>query len=259
MIKVVIVEDDVQTVETIAEILNSSCKRVKIVGIANDINSALLVIPEKSPDLVFFDINLTGGTCFDIIQKLDNINFKIIFITAHDKYAIKAIKLSAMDYLLKPVDPKELIDAVNKVYKTIKNKGAEIQLNTLRENIQNKQDEIKHIVLRTFESIYPIDINDIARCESGGAYTFFYLKDGRKITVSRLLKEYDELLQNHGFFRVHQSHLININFINRFDKRQGGTLVMKDGACVPVSFRKKEKFLEIFENLSNLKITTLTR
>ncbi len=251
MIKVVIVEDDVQTIETINEILSSFCKDVKVVGLAHDIDTGLSVIQENSPDLVLFDINLPGGTSFDIIQKLDDINFKIIFITAYDKYALKAIKLSALDYLLKPIDPKELVDAVNQATEMIQDESTEMQINTLRNNIQNKQNKAKKIVLKTFESIYLVDIQNIVRCESGGAYTFFYLNDGKKITISKLLKEYDELLQDHGFFRVHQSHLININYVERFDKRQGGTLIMKDGASVPVSYRKKENLLKLFENLSN--------
>lgn len=250
MLKVVIVEDDLPTIETITEILNSHCKDVKVVGIANDIESGLAVIQESSPDLGLFDINLPGGTSFDIIQKLDNINFKIIFITAHDKYALKAIKLSALDYLLKPIDPLELIDAVNHAKELIKDESTKVQINTLRNNIQNKKSEAKKIVLKTFESIYLVDIQKIVRCESGGAYTYFYLNDGKKITISKLLKEYDELLQDYGFFRVHQSHLINLNYIDRFDKKAGGTLIMKDGVCVPVSYRKKESLLKSFEDIS---------
>lgn len=250
MLKVVIVEDDVQTIETIQEILHSHCNDITVVGVANDIESGLSVIHNVSPDLCLFDINLPGGTSFDIIQNLNNIDFKIIFITAHDKYALKAIKLSALDYLLKPIDPLELIDSVNRASKLIKDKNTELQINTLRDNIQNKKNESKRIVLKTFESIYLVDIQKIVRCESGGAYTYFYLSDGKKITISKLLKEYDELLQDQGFFRVHQSHLINLNFIERFDKKAGGTLVMKDGTTVPVSYRKKESLLKSFEDIS---------
>lgn len=251
MLKIVIVEDDSQTVELIFEILNSFCKDFSIVGVANDIDSALKIIPEKSPDLVLFDINLPDGTSFDIIQQLDNVNYKMIFITAHDKYAIRAIKLSALDYLLKPINPKELVEAVEHAKKLINEECSDIQLNALKNNTQKIKQVSEKIVLKTMESIYLIDVIDIIRCESGGAYTFFYLNGGRKITVSRLLKDYDELLQNEGFFRVHQSHLININFIDKFDKKQGGSLIMKDGANVPVSYRKKDKLLKMFEFFSS--------
>jgi two-component system LytT family response regulator len=249
MLKIIIVEDNKLTVELIVNILES-CKDVEIVGIAGDIDSGLQIITENSPDLVLFDINLPGGTSFDILQKLDYINFKFVFITAYDKYALRAIKLSALDYLLKPVNSVELINVVKKAKLLIKNESSDVQISALQNNMQNSKNENEKIVLKTFECIYLIAIKDIVRCESGGAYTFFYLKDEKRITVSRLLKEYDELLKDQGFYRVHQSHLVNINYIDRFDKKQGGFLIMKDGASVPVSYRKKDNLLKMFSNYS---------
>ena len=248
MLKIIIVEDNKLTVELIVNILDT-CKGVEVIGIAEDIDSAVHIITERSPDLVLFDINLPGGTSFDILQKLDYINFKFVFITAYDKYALRAIKLSALDYLLKPVNSVELINVVKKAKHLIKNENTDIQIGALQNNMQNSKNNEK-IVLKTFECIYLIAIKDIVRCESGGAYTFFYLKDEKRITVSRLLKEYDELLKDQGFYRVHQSHLVNINYIDRFDKKQGGFLIMKDGASVPVSYRKKDNLLKMFSNYS---------
>lgn len=248
MLKAVIVEDNVLTAELIASIIETCCPQVEIKGVAHDIENALKIIKEKTPNLVFFDINLHGGTSFDILEKLDHINFKIIFITSFDTYALKAIKLSALDYLLKPVNSAELTNAIKKAEEVISFENTRIQINALRNNIQNKKKEFEKIVLKTLESVYLIDVKDIIRCESGGSYTFFYLNNGKKITVSKLLKEYDELLQDQGFIRVHQSHLININYIDRFDKKEGGLLIMKDGANVPVSYRKKDELFELFDN-----------
>lgn len=248
MLKAVIVEDNVLTAELIASIIESCCPQVKIEGMAHDVNTAINTIQENSPNLVFFDINLPGGTSFDILNKLDKINFKIIFITSYDDYAIKAIKLSALDYLLKPVSTNELKKAIQKAEEVISYENTMIQINALKNNIQNKKNEFEKIVLKTLESVYLIDVNEIIRCESGGSYTYFYMGSGKKITVSKLLKEYDELLQEQGFIRVHQSHLININYIERFDKKEGGQLILKDGTGVPVSYRKKEELFELFNN-----------
>ncbi len=249
MLKVVIVEDNVLTAELISGILETCCPQVEIKGVAHTVVSAIEVIKEKSPDIVLFDINLPKGTSFDILNQLDHVNFKIIFVTSYDKYAIKAIKLSALDYLLKPVNPQELTQAIEKAEEIISNENIRIQINALKNNFDNKKKEFEKVVLKTQESVYLINIKDIIRCESGGSYTFFYLNSGKKITVSKLLKEYDELLHEQGFVRVHQSHLININYIERFDRKDGGLLIMQDGTKVPVSYRKKDELFEIFDNI----------
>lgn len=249
MLNTVIVEDNVLTAELISGILETCCPQVEIKGVAHTVVSAVQMIKEKSPNLVLFDVNLPKGTSFDILNQLEHINFKIIFITSFDKYAIKAIKLSALDYLLKPVDANELTKAIKKAEEVISSENTRIQINALSKNFNTTKKVFEKLVLKTQESVYIVDIKYIIRCESGGSYTFFYLNSGKKITVSKLLKEYDELLHDQGFVRVHQSHLINVNYIERFDRKDGGLLIMQDGTKVPVSYRKKDELFEIFDNL----------
>lgn len=249
MLNIIIIEDEKHIADTIIEILNQYCE-VNIIGIADTVESATLLLKNSMPDLVLLDVNLPDGTSFDILNKLENYNFGIIFITAFEEYALKAIKFSALDYLLKPVDPLELINAVKEAEKNIEKGSNDIKLKALLSNIKNFSDNLKKIVLKTSESIYLIDVQDIIRCNSDGSYTNFHLSDGRKILVSKVLKEYDEILDGCGFIRVHKSHLININYLDRFEKNDGGYIVMKDKSQVPVSVRKKEKLMHILKSLS---------
>ena len=190
---------------------------------------------------------MPDGTGFDLLRKFDSLNFKFVFITAYKEHAIKAFKFSALDYLLKPIDPDDLIETIDRVSKTINETGSNMKLEALLENISSQSNEPKKIVLRTSESIHIVKVTDIIRCESSSNYTYFFLKDGKKLLVSRTLKEYHEMLDSKSFFRPHQSHLININYIDRFEKADGGYLIMKDGSNVPVSFRKKDQLLKLFE------------
>ena len=247
MLKVVIVEKNPQMAELIMNIIDSSCPEVEITSIVHNLQSAFLAIPEHLPDIVLLDIDMLKKESFHILEKLEVLDFKLILTTASSKCAIQAVKLNALDYILKPIKAEDLISAILKVDQVIEKTKNEQRLKELRNNFNTKQLSTDKIVLKTHESIYIVNINDIVRCESGGSYTYFYLHNKKKITVSKLLKEYDDILQNQGFLRIHQSHLININFIDRFDKKNGGMLLMQDGSEVPVSFRKKESFFKLIE------------
>ncbi len=245
MTSIVVIDDEPKARETIINILALCPVDISVVGEAEDVQSGYDIILKKKPDLVLLDINLPDGTGFDILKKFDKIRFKIIFITAHEEHAIKAFKFSALDYILKPVTAGELIGAIEKAAETINKEETEIKFSAFLSNL----DRIKKIVLRTAESIHIISIEDIIRCEADVNYTTFYLKNGEKLLVSKTLKEYAELLEHSDFYRTHQSHLVNLEHISRYDKMEGGHLVMIDESIVPVSTRKKEQLFKFFENM----------
>ncbi|MBN1597568.1 MAG: response regulator transcription factor [Bacteroidales bacterium] len=249
MIKTYIIEDEQPTLEAILVILNTNCKNVQVVGASDNVANAMDDIQKYKPELVLADINISGGTSFDIFENLDNINFKLIFITAFEEYALKAIKFAAIDYLVKPIDPLELIEAVQKAAQSIEKENTQVMLQSLLLNLGSKEKKFEQIVLKTSESIYLVNVKDITHIEADGSYTKFYFNDGRKIMVSKVIKEYDEMLSDSGFLRVHQSHMINLGFIDRFEKHDGGYVVLKDETIVPVSYRKKESLLNILENI----------
>lgn len=249
MLKIVIIEDEERTLSAIKSIIDDYCDDTDIIGTARSINEALEVFNSCQPDVVLSDINLPDGTSFDLFNQLDETDFKIIFITAFEEYAIKAIKFSAFDYLVKPVNPKELIATIQNARLQLEKENAQLKLEALLANVNDFSKHLKKLVLKTSESIYVVDIQDIIRCESDSSYTSFFLLDKRKIMVSKVLKEYDELLQGSGFIRVHKSHLVNLNYIDRFNKAEGGYIVMKDGSDVPVSQRKRDKLLLLIESL----------
>lgn len=248
MIKTVIIDDEINNQELISNLLKSYAENVQVVGLANSVESAYKAINEHQPDLIFLDIQMPDGTGFDLLKKFDKINFKIIFVTAHQEFAIEAFKYSALDYLLKPLSPANLLAAVKKAEETMGsdelNTKLKILLNNIAEPIKNK----KKIVLKTMERIYSVDLDDIIRFESDGGYTKVYLTDGKRIMVSKTMKEFDDMLLDVGFLRVHHSHLINMNHLFCFEKTEGH-VVMKDDSIVPVSNRKKDQLLELLNML----------
>ncbi len=245
MLSLVIIDDEPKARSTIRDILGLGEQKLNILGEAGDVRSAHELILQEKPDLVLLDINLPDGTGFDLLKKFDNIDFRIIFITAHEEYAVRAFRFSAMDYILKPVAASDLLQAVEKAGETILNEKTEQKFKAFLANLE----KINKIVLRTAESIHIINLENIVRCGSDVNYTTFYLANGEKLLVSKTLKEYDEMLGPSGFFRTHQSHLVNLDHILRYDKAEGGHLIMDDGSWVPVSSRKKEQLFRIFEEL----------
>ena len=249
MLKIAIIEDEEKTLGFIRNIIESYCENCEIAGTANSVDTGVKLLKTIQPGLVISDINLPDGTSFDIFEQLEDIDFKTIFITAYEEYAIKAIKFSALDYIVKPIDPQELIASVKKATDQLERENNNLRLKTLLSNVREFSEKLRKIVLKTSDSIYVVDVQDIVRCESDSSYTTFFLIDKRKILVSKVLKDYDELLGDSGFIRVHKSHLVNLNHINKFNKTDGGFLEMKDGSNVPVSQRKRDTILDFFENL----------
>jgi len=246
MFSLVIIDDEPKARSTIRDILGLSQQKLEILGEAADVRSAYELIQQKRPDLVLLDINLPDGTGFDLLKKFDSIDFKVIFITAHEEYAVRAFRFSAFDYILKPFAASNLIEAVAKAGETIKGEKTEEKFKAFLANLE----KINKIVLRTSESIHIINLANIVRCESDINYTTFFLSGGEKLLVSKTLKEYDELLGPSGFFRTHQSHLVNLDHILRYDKAEGGHLIMDDESWVPVSSRKKEQLFRVFEDFA---------
>jgi two-component system LytT family response regulator len=244
-LRVAVIDDEARARETIINILGLSEIPHEVLGQASDVSSGYSLITEKNPDLVLLDINLTDGTGFDILRKFNDFDFKVIFITAHEEYAVTAFKFSAVDYILKPVVAGDLLAAIEKAYHEIRKNDTELKLSTLLSNL----DKIRKIVLKTAESIHIVNVQNIIRCESDINYTTFYLHNEEKLLVSRTLKEFAELLEPAGFFRTHQSHLVNLDHVIRYDKTEGGHLVMDDESIVPVSSRKKELLFRVFENI----------
>lgn len=244
----VIVDDEKNVVEIISGLLEQYCPHIEIVGVANDCKGGSALIQKMVPDLVFLDVEMGDGTGLDLIESLSEKNFQTIFITAHEKYALKAFKLSAIDFLLKPVSPDELVEAVTKAGKMIKMGSMEKQLEVLIDCIRGNGAAQRKIVLTDYESIHLVNVEDIMWCSAQGSYTSFKLIDGTEILVSRNLKSYIGLLPNQAFARIHHSYLVNINHIKRFERAEGGVVVMNNGVTLPVSVRKKDGLLGIFKN-----------
>lgn len=249
MINCLIIDDEMNARNAIKSMLDFYCKDVIVVGEAEDVKSGLLSIHKHKPDLVFLDIKMSDGTGIDLLRKLQNIPFKVIFITAHDHYAIQAFKFSAIDYLLKPIDPKEFVEAVRKAKELSHKNDFKIKLDSFRSNLNPDLKNRKKIVLKTSKSIHLIKIEDIIRCEADKCYTEFFMQNGKRVIVSKVLKEFDELLSPYGFIRPHQSHLVNLNYIESYQKNDGGYILMSNKASIPVSSRKKESILKLFESL----------
>lgn len=249
MIKAIIIDDEKNSREVIAEILKECFDEIKIVAQTGDVKSSIKEIKNHKPNLLFLDIDLPDGTGFDILKNVEYSNIKVIFITAHQEYAIEAIKFSAFDYILKPFNSGELIKTVQRVLDEQTAKNNTLRFEAILSNFGNSLPELKKIVLKTSDRIYLVNVKDIIRCEAENNYTNFHLSNGNKIMVSKTIKTYETLLAEHEFLRVHQSHLVNLNYIQHFDKPDGGLLVLSDNSTIPVSHQKKVQLLEYFSSL----------
>jgi two-component system LytT family response regulator len=249
MLRTIIIDDEESVRRTLQKLIKSYCPTVRLVGEAEGVESGVKAIKKHHPDLVLLDIKMDDGTGFDLLKQLEPVDFKVIFITAYDEYAIHAIKFSALDYLLKPVDPDDLTAAIGKAEKLLV-KELNQQLDILADNMQTQDRLKKKIILKTYDNIHLVKISDIVYCESDDNYTYFHLLNKKKILVSTTLKEYEEMLGEYGFFRAHRSYLVNLGYIETFEKAEGGAIILIDNMKVPVSSRKKEQLLELLERIS---------
>lgn len=245
--KVVLIDDERPMRDNMKALLHKHVTEAKVIGEAEGVVEGLELLSSIRPDVLFLDVEMKDGTGFDLISRYGKPDFQIIFVTGHDKYAIKAFKYSAIDYLLKPVDPQELKSAVEKVARTTAIEQEQLITNFLDNN--EKQAQERNIVLKDADSVYLVAIKEIIRCQSDNNYTHFFLEDGRKLMVSRTLKEYERLFDDQPFFRAHQSHLINLRFFSKYEKRDGGQVSMKDGSKIPVATRKKDTLMEVLSRI----------
>ena len=248
MVKALIVDDEEDSRVSLRTYLNHFCDFVDIVGEADGVESGLEAIKTHKPDLVFLDVRLSPGSGFDILQEVSEIDFEVIFITAYDEYAVKAIRFSALDYLLKPVDIDELVQAVQKVYDKQKESSQDtLRYDIFKENLNAINEQYGRIVLPTLEGFMVVEVKSIIRCEADRNYTHFLFEGGKKVVIPRTLKVYDELLENLGFFRVHQSHLVNLQQVSEYRRRKkGGIAILKDRTEIPVSESRKDSFMDLF-------------
>jgi two-component system LytT family response regulator len=235
MKRAVIIDDSERARKALKRDVEEYCPQVEVIAEADSVLSGLNLLKKTETDIVFLDIHMNDGDGFELLEILGEIKAKVIFTTSSDAHAIKAFKFSATDYLLKPIDPDELIKAVEKV---------ETADNTLLKEALEKE-RISKIALHTQEKIAVHKLDDIIRCESDVNYTTFYFTTSKPLLVTKTLKHYDGLLKDSGFLRVHQSHLINRDHIKEYNKQDGGYLVMSDGSRVPISSRKKAEILKL--------------
>lgn len=247
--KLIIIDDEEQQRNFTSAVVKKYCPSIEIVAQAANVKDGVEAIQKYAPDLILLDVEMPDGTGFDLLKKLMPIDFQVIFITAHNEFAVKAFKFSALDYLLKPVDPEELVMTLQKAQQLKKQTQIQMQLAILLNNIQDFAGEVKKLVLKDADNVHIVSIADVMYMQADNNYTSFFLADKRKIVISKTLKEYEQLLEGKGFFRCHQSHLINLNYVLRIDKRDGGFIVMKDQTQLPLSSRKKDQLLEWLENL----------
>jgi len=253
MITAVLIDDDKHLRTGLKALLERYTNDIFIVGEAESVKTGIAAIEKLKPQVIFLDIHLSDGTGFDILESLTKTNGKInshiVFITAHEQYAVKAFKFSALDFILKPVDPEELQNTMAKIKEVVGKTNSFENIDLLLENIRKKVDNFKRIALSTSDGIHLFEVADIIRCEAKINYTQFYIKNHKPILISRTLKEYEELLTEHGFERIHQSHLINLSYLKSYIKTDGGYVIMADNSNIPIAQSKKEKLQELIRAL----------
>lgn len=253
MITAVLIDDDQNLRSGMKQLLSRYAPEIQIIGEADSVVNGVESIDKLQPQVVFLDIQMNDGTGFDILEQLALKNGKItshiVFITAHEQYAIKAFRFSALDFLLKPVDPDELQKVIEKIKNVLVKNDDYAHIDLLLENIRKKVDNFKRIALSNSDGMHLFEVSDIIRCESEDNYTKFYIKNNKPILISKTLKEYEELLTDHGFVRIHQSHLINLAFLKSYIKKDGGYVVMADSSNLPISQRKREQLQELLKTL----------
>ncbi|MFC3414674.1 LytR/AlgR family response regulator transcription factor [Algoriphagus hitonicola] len=242
-IKAIIVEDEFHSRETLKGFLREYCPEVELLDEAGRVEEAVQKISSLQPELVFMDIELQTGTGFDVLQRVRHLDFHLIFTTAFEHYAIRAIKFSSVDYLLKPIDLEELQVAVKKAIGLKEQENRQSVLENLLVNWKNTSSEDQKIALSTSDGIEFIPVREILYCEANGSYTEFFLNGGRKLLVSKNLKEYENMLTNHQFMRIHNSFLINLSEVKKYVKSDGGYIVMSNDKAVSLSTSKREEFL----------------
>ncbi|MFD2874268.1 LytR/AlgR family response regulator transcription factor [Mucilaginibacter ximonensis] len=248
-IKAIIVDDEANNIENLQLIIKAYCPEVDVIATAQNADEGLTMIQRYQPDLLFLDIQMPQRSGFDLLAAIPQIDFEIIFITAYDKYGIRAIKFSALDYLLKPINIDEFKAAVLKARKKIESKKHNLSIENLLHYIKAGNTAIPKIALPTLKEIMYVKVTDIVRCEASNSYTLFYLQNGEQVLVCKTLREFADLLKPYNFIRSHQSHLVNINFIKSYLSEDGGTLLLINAQKVPISRQNRETVKSALNNI----------
>jgi two-component system, LytTR family, response regulator len=246
MMKAIIIDDEINGVELLQQLIEENCPDVYIVASETSPQKGIALIEKHKPDVVFLDIEMPNMSGFELLEQLKHLSFHVIFTTAYDNYALKAFKYNTVDYLLKPIIISELIAAINKLDTKAKNNSNNISINQLLESIRVSQNQGKLAVNSQNEIVY-VDTEKIMRLESDSNYTNVILIDGKKITSSKTLKDYENTLNPDNFFRAHKAFIVNLNHIEKYIKTEGGCIVMKDNVQIPVSREKRQALLTILE------------
>lgn len=237
-----IVEDEPRSRITLRNLLGKYCPAVEVIAEASSVEQGTAAIIHYKPDIVFLDVRLNEGTSFDILNNFKEFDFKIVFTTAYDNYALQAFKYHAIDYLLKPIDPDQLIELSERLEKIIK-------VDELVKKLSNKEENrIQKLAIKSNNGTHYIDFHDLIRCEADSNYTNFYLSDGCKIVSAKSLKEYEETLTGNNFLRVHKSHLVNLEYVVKFES-SSSSIVLKNGTHIEVARRRKESLISLMKNL----------
>lgn len=248
MIRAIIIDDESSSRNALRQKLMNHCAEVNIIAECENGEQGIKSIEENKPDIIFLDVEMPRMNGFTMLQQLNEHDFEIIFITAYDHYAIKAIRFSALDYLVKPVEVSDLRIAVAKAAAKRKKRSGNQSLETLLHNLTKNKKEQHRIAIPSMEGLQFVEITDIVYLEAQSNYTIFWLTENKKITVSKTLKDFEELLPQNIFFRIHHSYIININHIDRYIKGDGGQVLMKNGVLLDVARRKKEEFMKAISN-----------
>ena len=248
MIRAIIISGDWISIDRVEAIISAYCPNLSLLAKAADIKTGLAVLNQHQSDLVFIDTYLNDGSGFELLDHFSLPDFKTIFISDYAEYAIKAIDYHAIGYLLKPLNDQKFISAAQRAIEMISHEE-KIQVGLLEGNLKKMQEQ-ENLMLRTSDQIHLVRFSDLVRVEADGNYSSFHVADGRKVMVSKPMKEYEEKLMENGFFRIHKSHIINIKMMICFDKSEGGYVIMSDQSRIPVSSRKWDVVMELFDNLS---------
>jgi two-component system LytT family response regulator len=243
MIRTVLVDDEIDSIRVLLKLLDAFCPQVEIVGTAGGVETAIELIRETRPDLLLLDIEMAQGNAFDLLNQLQPLEFQVIFTTAFDNYAIRAFKYSAVDYLLKPVDIDDLRDAIRRVQERPQEQDLSQQMKVLLANVGALQLSQQKMAIPTITGLQFVPVQDIMRFEAKGNYTTIFLSSGSPILATKTIKDYEEVLPETIFCRVHNSHIINLSRIRQYQKGRGGAVVMEDGAVIEVATRRREEFL----------------
>lgn len=250
MITAVIIDDEANNIENLQLIIGQYCPDVHIAATAENAPDGIMIINKHQPDLVLLDIQMPEQSGFDLLSALPDIKFEVIFITAYDKYGIQAIKFSALDYLLKPINIQEFKQAIAKARQRIQDKKKNYSIENLLEYVRTGTKEPK-IALPTLKETMYVKITDVIRCEAANNYTTFYLQNHEEVIVCKTLKEFADLLKPHDFIRTHQSHLVNLHCVKSYLKEDGGTLLLENLQKVPISRQNREMVKARLSGLGN--------